>query len=165
LIQPILQYSESKDILTSKSLDISFDSLPYDFDGLLHDMLETVKGDITAGRTCWALSAIQINEPLRLTCMRYGTEYIFLVNPKILRTYGEKAMSVEGCMSILNGTSDYHVKRYNIIRVNARIVELVGNNVTSRPFTSKEHGIYAAVIQHEIDHMDGITLFERMKMD
>jgi peptide deformylase len=78
---------------------------------------------------------------------------ITLVNPEILKA-GGREMDFEGCLSFPNLIGE--VPRY--AWVNVRTQDEYG---ISRRF--KARGILARVIQHEIDHLDGVLFFDRME--
>jgi len=91
----------------------------------------------------FGLAAIQIGVPIRYAWFTlHGKEYE-LINPKILDHFGTQTVS-ESCLSIPNKI--FTVDRYYEIEY-----ESLG-----RKFKAK--GIKAQIIQHEIDHMDGILL-------
>lgn len=79
-----------------------------------------------------------------------------LINPKILSMSGEQTEPKEGCLSIpgLQGI----VKRANELRVK-------GFDEKNRPVTRRVKGLEARVIQHEIDHLDGILFIDRADPD
>ena len=162
-MKDILQYKNEDDrvILLGKSEPIERKDYPDSLHEMLTDLEYHVKGDPKTGRRCWALSAVQIGHPYRLMCMQYGEDRIYIANPIILRTYNEATLNSEGCSSILYGASNYWVRRFGIIKVKALRIEFEGDKPKFTPVIMKEHGIYSAILQHEIDHMDGITLFER----
>jgi len=78
---------------------------------------------------------------------------LFLVNPVILYTRGDEIISDEGCLSI-PGVS-ISVKRFPELLVEA--LDLDGE-----VFSVEADGLLARALQHEIDHLDGITLFEHL---
>jgi peptide deformylase len=75
-----------------------------------------------------------------------------LINPTIAWTSNGKVRSVEGCLSFPGGKAE--VERFDEIAVDALDVEV-------EPFRLRASGLLAACLQHEIDHLDGITLVER----
>src|SRR5437763_17206478 len=79
-----------------------------------------------------------------------------LINPKILSMSGEQVEPKEGCLSIpgLQGV----VKRANELRVR-------GFDEKNRPVARRVKGLEARVIQHEIDHLDGILFIDRAEPD
>jgi peptide deformylase len=77
---------------------------------------------------------------------------IVLINPKILSEEGEN-ISEEGCLSFPNITGK--VKR-------AAQIIVSGLNVNGEKVEIKAGGLPARIIQHEIDHLDGILFIDRM---
>ena len=77
----------------------------------------------------------------------------FLVNPVIQRLWGEKTIMEEGCLSVPGITVP--IERYEFALVEA--YDLDGNMQVL-----EAEGFAARVLQHEIDHLNGMTLFERL---
>lgn len=83
-------------------------------------------------------------------------EYSYvLVNPEIVRGYGDVA-ALEGCLSI-PGWAGEVVRREH--------VTVKATNLDNKPVRIKAHGYLARVLQHEIDHLDGILYTDRMAPD
>ena len=77
---------------------------------------------------------------------------IGLINPRV--TVGEgMSIAEEGCLSIPDVYGD--VPRYTNIEVEAL-------DRDGEPFTFKADGFYARVLQHEIDHLDGILFVDHI---
>ncbi len=76
---------------------------------------------------------------------------VFLINPSIVETSGENVTEPEGCLSF-PGIS-VPVTRPAFARVEYR--DLDGNACTI-----EGDGLLGRCLQHEINHLDGITLFE-----
>ncbi|HEY0517235.1 MAG TPA: peptide deformylase [Solirubrobacteraceae bacterium] len=76
-----------------------------------------------------------------------------LVNPEIEWRSDELEPGVEGCLS-LPGVH-VQVERPTAVRVRAR-------DVGGQQVEVEAEGLEARVIQHEIDHLDGILLFDRI---
>lgn len=93
------------------------------------------------------LSAIQINIPLRACIIRGSSKYN-LYNAKIVSKQQAYVFKYEGCLSIPRVTEA--TTRYNLIEVQN------GNGETF-----KVSGFDAVIIQHEIDHWDGILFTDR----
>ena len=76
-----------------------------------------------------------------------------LINPRIIQFSEEVEFEWEGCLSIpgLRG----EVPRYSSIEYDA--IDAEGNNLRRNAF-----GFHARVVQHELDHLDGILYPERM---
>jgi peptide deformylase len=75
-----------------------------------------------------------------------------LINPKIVLAEGEQ-IGQEGCLSIPGLYGD--VKRANYIEVEAM-------DRKGRELTFELEGLPARVVQHEIDHLDGILFVDKV---
>lgn len=71
------------------------------------------------------------------------------INPVITKRYGGKMTSKEGCLSFPNLT-------VSIVRDKKIIVE--GFDKSWKPVKFKLKGLASCCVQHEIDHLDGITI-------
>jgi peptide deformylase len=76
-----------------------------------------------------------------------------LVNPEIVRASGRQ-VGPEGCLSIPNWVGD--VPRWMSVTVKAR-------DLDDKEVRIKAHGYLARVLQHEIDHLDGILFIDRIE--
>jgi peptide deformylase len=75
-----------------------------------------------------------------------------LINPEIVWRSEEEESDFEGCLSI--GEISVEVPRAVAIRVRAQDVE-------GRPLELEPEGFAARVIQHELDHLDGVLILDR----
>jgi len=114
-------------------------------------IVERMKKEI---KTAWVpgvgLAAIQIGEPLRFTWYMWNglKEFDkFLINPEIIETSERMMSNTEGCLSIPNQW--LATERFNKIKY-----------VTDGQ-TYEAERFEAHIIQHEIDHMDGILVTNR----
>jgi len=102
------------------------------------------------------LAANQIGINKRV-CVVNVKEPIVLINPKIVETSEEQFVFPEGCLSFPN--DKIRTKRYVSIVVEA------DNHESKLSFSADSEDINDAfecvAIQHEIDHLDGITMFDR----
>jgi peptide deformylase len=78
---------------------------------------------------------------------------VALVNPEIVKAHG-RVCAYEGCLSIPGWTAE--VPR-------AEIVTVKGMGLDNRPIRIKARSWGARVLQHEIDHLDGILFFDRVE--
>lgn len=99
------------------------------------------------------LSAPQVGEALRVLVATDGHRRVALVNPCILKSRG-CAVDEEGCLS-LPGVC-LRVPRKTWLLVSGR--DVVGERVELQV-----SGWLARVIQHEIDHLDGILITDRAR--
>ena len=76
-----------------------------------------------------------------------------LINPEIIQASGSQLSENEGCLSVVDFRAD--VKRYEQVTVRAQ--DMDGN-----PVEFEAHGLMAVIMQHEIDHLDGILFIDRI---
>ena len=109
-----------------------------------------------------ALAAVQIDSLERVVIVRSDFEdkgnnqFTALINPEIVKYEGAVVEDYEGCLSVKDIYGK--VPRYNKIRV--RAINLEGQEVRF-----KADGFLARVIQHEIDHTNGIVFIDHIKED
>ena len=97
------------------------------------------------------LAANQIGVDSRV-CVIKVKQPIILVNPEIIGKFG-KSFFQEGCLSF---PGDYVLtERWTDIVVKA------DNHKNSLFFSFKNNALECVCVQHEIDHLDGITMFDR----
>jgi peptide deformylase len=77
----------------------------------------------------------------------------FYVNPEVVQSFGAPAAAEEGCLSI-PGIFEV-VKRPPRVRI--RAIDLEG-----REIDEILEGIPARILQHEIDHLDGVLFIDRI---
>ncbi|HWP31921.1 MAG TPA: peptide deformylase [Fimbriimonadales bacterium] len=98
------------------------------------------------------LAAPQIGESLRVIVIAIPDKPIqALINPEILKAEGE-AVGVEGCLSLPGLYGE--VKR-------AERVEVSYLSPEGRLIRTQMEDLAARVVQHEIDHLDGILFIDR----
>jgi peptide deformylase len=108
---------------------------------------------------CVGLAAPQIGEPVRLVVVdvtdhpKAETTHglLVLANPIIVRAEGDE-LGREGCLSIPDLTG-------NVRRATFAAVQALGPN---GPLTVDASGFEARVLQHELDHLDGVLFLDRV---
>ena len=126
---------------------------------ILNDMLETMYAAPGIG-----LAAIQIGIPKRLLVIDIGRDNEnrdphFFINPEILDPAEELSSFEEGCLSVPGVWEE--IERPN--ECNVRFLDINGDEKNIR-----YSGMMASVIQHEMDHLNGIVLVDylsRLKKD
>lgn len=98
------------------------------------------------------LAAVQIGILQQLAIVKTKDGIITLINPKIIKKSWKKMVEEEGCLSIpeVYGL----VKRPNKITV--ATINAEGKRVT---FQAK--GLFARIIQHEVDHLNGVLFIDK----
>lgn len=110
-----------------------------------------------------ALAAVQIDRLERVVIVRAdfddkdNTEFVPLINPEIVKTEGEPVIiQAEGCLSVKHVYGN--VPRYPKVRVKAL-------DITGSEIRIKAEGFMAMLLQHEIDHTNGIVFVDHIKDD
>jgi peptide deformylase len=107
-----------------------------------------------------ALAAVQVDSLTKVVIVRSdfdnkeSNEFTPLINPEIVKYEGKLVEDYEGCLSVSNVYG--HVPRYSKIRVKAI-------NTEGQEVRFKADGFLARVIQHEIDHTNGIVFIDHIK--
>jgi peptide deformylase len=107
-----------------------------------------------------ALAAVQVDRLTRAIIVRSdleskeSREFTALINPKIIKHEGDIVFDHEGCLSV----KDIYglVPRYSKVRVKALDVD--GNEIRIRA-----EGFLARVLQHEVDHTNGLLFIDHIK--
>lgn len=126
--------------------------------------------DMTAASIDWedsrpheisaALAAVQVDNMERVVIIRSdfddksAREFTALINPEIVKYEGEVVTDYEGCLSV--GGVYGKVPRHTKVRVKA--LDLEGHEVRF-----KADGFLARVIQHEVDHTNGIVFIDHIR--
>ncbi len=104
------------------------------------------------------LAATQVGILKRLIIIDIGEddddtyEPLVLFNPEILRTEGD-VVAEEGCLSIPNVTAE--------VRRPEKIV-VAGMDIQGESVHIETDGLLARVLQHEIDHLNGVLFIDRI---
>ena len=148
-LRPIIILPDSKLRLVSDKI-VRFDA---PLMKLMDDMIETMHDAPGVG-----LAAIQIAEPIRLLVVDVARKeeppqpQVF-VNPEILWSTEERSTYEEGCLSIPEYFAE--VERPASVRVRALDREGQAREVLAE-------GLLATVLQHEIDHLDGVLFIDHI---
>lgn len=117
---------------------------------LIRDMIETMKAAEGVG-----LAANQVGELERIIVFMSPEEdgqIYSLINPRIIRRRG-RVLSEEGCLSFPNLA----------IKLNrSASVTVKGMDEAGKKLEYQASGLLARIIQHEIDHLDGIVFIDRL---
>jgi len=124
---------------------------------LIDDLIETMRDAHGAG-----IAAPQVHEPVRVAVVEVGRNPRYpykppipltvLVNP-VLEPVGEETVEInEGCLSVpLRG----NLRRHVAVRV--RYLDRDG-----APHEEVKRGLTAGTFQHEVDHLDGTLIVDRI---
>jgi peptide deformylase len=115
---------------------------------VIADMVETMYHQVGIG-----LAAPQVGISIRLILVDDGSRGPrALINPTIVERRGS-IQGEEGCLSIPGIFGE--VERSEWVRVEAQDAE-------GRPMAFETRGLQARVIQHEMDHLDGVLFIDRL---
>ena len=98
------------------------------------------------------LAAPQIGSKLCVIVYDVGDGPVALINPRLHQSKGAEA-SLEGCLSLPGLFGD--VPRAARVTVKAR-------DTRGRPVTIEAEDLLARVLQHEIDHLEGVLFVDRV---
>lgn len=158
----ILKYPEKSLLEPSEEVIIIDNKIDQELLSLIDNMGETMFAAPGVG-----LAAPQVGVNKRIIVFDTGAnsqqnskeepekEFKGLINPEIIKKTGNIVSENEGCLSVPDLTSN--VKRYENVVVKAIDTE-------GQPLEFEAQGIKAVIMQHEIDHLDGVLFFERISL-
>jgi peptide deformylase len=117
---------------------------------LSEEMIETMYAAPGVG-----LAAPQVGIERRIFVYDVGEGPMTVINPEIVESRGEWEYE-EGCLSV----PDLH---WLIVR--PKEVHLVGHDLQGNEISIEGDELLGRVFQHELDHLDGILLLERLEKD
>jgi peptide deformylase len=102
------------------------------------------------------LAAPQLGVLRRILVYRTADEepVVALVNPRVVSTGDEVEAADEGCLSLGAATVVVEVERPTAVTVEA-------SSPAGEPISVEAEGLVARVIQHELDHLDGVLTIDR----
>lgn len=127
-------------LLARKSLPATAEDLP-----AARDLLDTL---LAHRETCAGMAANMIGVQRCIIAFFHGPQPVLMLNPELLKTE-EPYETQEGCLSLLGGPR--RTRRYRKIKLRWQTEALQTRIKTFEGWT-------AQVIQHEIDHCQGILI-------
>jgi len=155
------------------------------------EIIMSLERELRTSRNAVGLAAPQIGLPFSVAIIRYSGVCINLINPVIISLEQSFTSQSEGCLSIINKKFD--VERFKIVRIKNNILRScpvssisIEDDFNNKPFYPnfpptglhlvpvesvyvfdnpwEDHGgVVSIAIQHEIDHLEGITLDKKDK--
>jgi peptide deformylase len=107
-----------------------------------------------------AMAAIQIDQPLRVVIVRNNFDekkdrgFTAFINPEVTKFAGDIEEDYEGCLSVKDIYGK--VPRHTKIRIKAM-------NLDGKEVRVTAEGFLARVLQHEIDHTNGVVFIDNIK--
>ncbi len=123
------------------------DPLAPEIQELLPRMIKTMHKERGVG-----LAAPQIGLSLRLAVAEVDGKEYYWINPEITSLSQEKIISEEGCLSLPG-------EFFPILRSEKVTVKYL--NEKGLPKKLRATGFLATVVQHEVDHLDGVLIINR----
>lgn len=115
---------------------------------LIPKMIDAMRLDDGIG-----LAAPQIDISLRVIVVDTQDGPMVFINPELSKKSFRKSLAEEGCLSLpkIYGL----VKRHESVRLDAL-------NASGETISFDAHGLFARVLQHEIDHLNGVLFIDRI---
>ena len=126
-----------------------------EIDDCVTGLVERMKGLMSEARGV-GLAAPQLGILRRVLVYQAGEEepFVALVNPRVVRSGEELVADDEGCLSLGAATVIVEVERPATV-----VVE--GKSPEGEDLHIEAEGLEARVIQHELDHLDGVLIIDR----
>ena len=123
------------------------------FDAELRKQVDWMR-DVMEGANGIGLAATQVGivESVLVYRVEHDSPIVAVINPEIQWRGGETEIAEEGCLSI----PGIHVDVERDVHVRVAAVDETGS-----PYTIEASGLEARVLQHEIDHLDGVLMLDR----
>ena len=149
----LIWYGE--DILRAISEDIK--EIDDDIKILIDDMFETMREVHGIG-----LAAIQVGIPKRLIIVEVESDYsddnkgykLAMINPKIIEKSPDMIIGEEGCLSLPEIREDVSRSQY---------IKISYTDIDGKENIIEAYDLIARIIQHEMDHLDGIVFVDRVE--
>jgi peptide deformylase len=138
--------------------------------GIITDEIKKIVEGMQAATLDWeasrahevgvALAAVQVDKLLKIVVIRNNYDnkedqtFTTLINPQITKLEGDIVEDYEGCLSIKEVYGK--VPRHSKVKVKA-----IDEN--GKEFRVTAEGFLARIIQHEIDHTNGIVFIDHIK--
>jgi peptide deformylase len=145
------------DIITHPNPILRQNSKPIDINSFEEKKWQQLCKDMTLTmlkRDGVGLAAPQIGRNLRLIVINTADGPLCLINPVLKRKSLRREWGEEGCLSLPNIFGQ--VKRHKKVVCNYF-------DWQKKKKTIVAHGLLARIIQHEIDHLDGILFIDKAK--
>lgn len=162
MILPI--YLEPQPILRQKTQDIELEEVKSaKFQELVQSMIETMRQAQGIGLAApqiglsKRLTVIDLKEVVKGSTLRQAQgdkNVLILINPFVVKKSFKKSLMEEGCLSIpgVYGT----VRRPSTVKIKYI-------NINGSEQTLEAENLLARVIQHEIDHLNGVLFTDKVK--
>lgn len=117
---------------------------------LAEDMIQTMLKSEPEGI---GLAAPQIGVSKRIFIARTEQNPVVFINPKVIERGGQKSAEEEGCLSL----PDVWLKIRRTKEIEVEAIDINGKKIKI-----KADGLMARVLQHEIDHLNGVLIIDKI---
>lgn len=150
MIQPIVMYSSTHKILTTKTKNSDVNKNREELETLIRNMKDTLNSIGGLG-----LAANQLGRDESVCLVKINDQVVTMINPIINERMGEKKISIEGCLSLPDITAK--VERDEIISV--RFVNPDNEYVEEELRVEFPNSV---IVQHEVDHLNGKLMIDNL---
>lgn len=137
MIRPIVR---DESFLRQKSVPAARADMP-----IVRDLIDTLEAN---REHCIGMAANMIGELKTILIAQLSGEYVIMINPVITDRSAQSYEAQEGCLSL---TGTRRAKRYRVITV-----EYLDRKFKKRRMILRD--LEAQIIQHEMDHFEGIII-------
>jgi peptide deformylase len=144
-------YKYGDDVLKLKAAEVK------NIDKKIARLIDLMVGTMHSTRTGVGLAAPQVGESLQLSVIDLSQghdekELVVLINPEILEEEGSD-MDDEGCLSFPGFTVPVRRSTHIFLKT---------IDISGKEMKQEIEGYLARVIQHEIDHLNGVLIIDRV---
>lgn len=137
-------------VLANKTQKVA--SFDIELKKMVDSMVQTMRQSNGIG-----LAANQIGKDMSVMIIEMNAEKIripitIVVNPKLISQGSELETEIEGCLSLPG--LEVEVPRSTAVKIK-------GQNLKGKPITIAAKGMFARIIQHEFDHLNGYLITDR----
>ena len=146
MIRGIVRDSKLLSMTCRESYDS--DTLSGNESNVIYDLMDTAN---SAKHFCAGLAANQIGHELRIFVMKIKNQFVPMVNPEIVSKSKGFRIEKEGCLSFPG--YEARKKRHQVIKV-SYTDPIKGKFIKAKKLKNME----ARIFQHELDHLNGISI-------
>lgn len=99
------------------------------------------------------LAAPQVGIPMRIIIFDVNSEGLVVIINPIITLNKEEFISIESCLSVPGFEGKIRRKQF---------IYLEGTNRYEKPINIEAEGLLAACIQHEVEHLQGVLLLDKV---
>jgi peptide deformylase len=115
-------------------------------ESIARDLLDTAEHHKAR---CIGLAAPQIGYNVRMFVMKYGNQFITVINPRVIKSSRGNSSQNEGCLSRPG---------VNVLVCRHKRIQVIYKNDVDDVVKCKFNNLDARVFQHELDHLNGILI-------